>query len=71
MKDQCNQAAICDSNLAVAINAVELCSQVIMDIAGNDIANTIDGKLIQPAYLQEAVAARIQAHITPTTSGER
>lgn len=71
MNDQRTEAAITDSNLAVCINAVELVSGVVLNIAGNDIANTIDGKLVTPAYLSEAVAARINARLTPTTGGAR
>ena len=70
MKDQRTEAAIRDSNLAVVTNAVELTSQVISKIAGNDIANTIDGKLVTSAILQESVAAGNKANITPTT-GDR
>jgi hypothetical protein len=70
MKDQRTEAAIRDSNLAVVTNAVELASQVVQKIAGNDIANTINGKLVNSAFLQESVAAGIQANLTPTT-GDR
>lgn len=67
MKDKKTESAVRDSNLAVVANAVELGAQVVMDIAGNDIANTVEGKPVQPAYLQEAIAARLQAALNNRT----
>lgn len=63
MKDQRTEATVRDANLAVAVNAIELVSQVVLNVAGNDIANTIEGKLITPSALGEAVAARLQANL--------
>lgn len=63
-------AAARDANLAVLTNAVELGSQVIMGVAGNAIANTVDSEPVTPAFLQEAIAARLQAAFTPST-GDR
>ncbi len=65
-----NQNALRDSNLAVLANVVELASQIVMNVAGNDIANTLGGQPVTPAYLHEAVAARVQANLTPFT-GDR
>lgn len=70
MKDQRTEAAIRDSNLAVTTNAIEMTVEVVKLIAGNDIANTINGQLVTSAFLQETVAAGIQANLTPTT-GDR
>lgn len=70
MKDQQTEAALRDSNLAVLANAVQLCADVVLDIAGNDIANTIDGKLVTSDFLQEACATNINSAITPST-GDR
>lgn len=70
MNDQRTEAAVCDTNLAVLVNAVELGSQVVEAVAGNAIANTIGGQRLSSAYLKEAVAARIQSALTPST-GDR
>lgn len=47
-------------NAVVLANAVELTSQVIMRIAGNDIANTVRGERVTPLTLRSAVAAKLQ-----------
>lgn len=67
MKDKKTESAIRDSNLAVLANAAELGAQVVMQIAGNDIANTVNGQTVQPAYLQGAIAARLQAALNNRT----
>lgn len=64
MATENTQVAIRDSNLAVLTNLLELGGQVIAGIAGNDIANSIQGTPITSAYLHEAMAARVQANVT-------
>lgn len=54
-----------DANLAVSTNAVELAAQVVLNIAGNDIANTINGELVGTTFLKEAVAAKMNASLAP------
>lgn len=44
-------------------NAVELSTQVIMKVAGHEVANTVNGELLTPRSLNEAVAARINARL--------
>ena len=51
-------------NLLVLSNAVELGSAVVMQIAGNDIANTVNGKLITPDDLRDALASKIQGRLS-------
>ena len=48
-------------NLTVLANAIELGAAVVMQIAGNDIANTIEGKLVTPDELRDALAAKIRS----------
>lgn len=67
MNNQKTEAAVRDSNLAVLSNALDLGACVVMSIAGNDIANTVDGKPVQPQYLQQAIAARMQAALSTKT----
>lgn len=70
MKNQSTEAAATDHNVAVLANALELGSQAVMNVAGNAIANTIEGKPVTSTFLQEAIAARIQS-ITATSTGAR
>lgn len=64
MATENTQVAVRDSNHAVLTNLLELAGQVITGIAGNDIANSIQGTPITSAYLHEAMAARVQANVT-------
>lgn len=70
MKNQTTEAAATDQNLAVLANAVELGAQAVLNVAGNAIANTVDGKPVSASYLQEAIAARMQAALAPSTGGQ-
>lgn len=64
MNSVSTQEAARNGNLAVLANALTMGSEAIMDIAGNDIANTVDGTTITTAYVQEALAARIGAALS-------
>lgn len=50
-----------DDNLIVLANAVELASKVIQNVAGEAVATTIDGKIVSPAELKNAIAAKMQS----------
>lgn len=65
MNNEAQTTAARDTNLSVLTNATELVTQVILSVAGNDIANTIGGEPASPAYLQQAVNARMQSSIAP------
>lgn len=67
MSTENTQVAMRDSNHAVLANLLEIGGQIISSIAGNDIANSIQGKPITSAYLHEAMAARVQANVTANT----
>ncbi len=49
-----------EQNTLVLANAIELGAAVVMSIAGNDIANTIEGKLVTPDELRDALTAKIR-----------
>ena len=67
MSQENSKVAMRDTNLAVLSNLLELGGQIVIGIAGNDIANCIQGKPITSAYLHEAMAARVQANLAATT----
>lgn len=69
MKDKRSESAICDSNVAVLSNTVEVGAQIVMEIAGNEIANTIDDQVVTPAYLKEAMTARLQSILSTNIGG--
>lgn len=58
-----------NENLAVLSNAVELGSRVILEIAGNEVSNSIDGEEITLSQLNNAMAARLKAALAPATGG--
>lgn len=56
---------VINDNQAVLTNAVEFAAEIITSIAGNDIANTVNGKPLSDAALKTAVASRMHAKLTP------
>lgn len=52
-----------NQNIAVLANANDLVTNVILNIAGNEISNKLNGKVIRRGDLQETVAARMQANL--------
>ncbi len=45
---------------AVIANAIEIATDVIMQVAGNTIGNMIDGEVITPSLLRPTVGAKVQ-----------
>jgi len=56
-----------NENLAALSCAVELGSQVLLNIAGNEISNHLDGQEITLPFVQSALLARLKAALTPQT----
>lgn len=54
-----------DANLVVTSNAIAIVANTILAIAGNEISNSIDGKTVNSATLENAVAAKIFSKLTP------
>lgn len=53
-----------DTNLETLSHATELASKVITNVAGEAVANTVDGQLMSPTDIKHAVAAKMQASLT-------
>ena len=53
-----------ERNATVLANCVELGAEIIMAVAGEDVANTIDGKAVPTAALKASLAASIQNTLT-------
>jgi hypothetical protein len=51
-------------NILVTANAVEIAAGVIEKIAGNEISNHLNGELVRPSDLADAVTARLQTHFS-------
>lgn len=69
MDNQSNEEILTNTNLVVLANAIEIVSDTIMSIAGNEIANTIDSKLVTLPLLQSVVGAKIYSKLTPIVRG--
>ena len=54
-----------EQNTLVLANAIELGASIVMSIAGNDIANTIEGKLVTPDELRDALSAKLRSRFIP------
>ncbi len=61
------QKALQRSNVPLLANALELGAQGILQVAGNAITNTVDGKPLTPAFLHSALAGRVQSLINNNT----
>lgn len=57
-------------NAVVLSNAVELASQIVMRVAGQDISNTFGGETVTPAALRGALTARIQFYLSKKGVGQ-
>lgn len=64
MSNEVVQQTLLRSNVPLLANAVELGSRAIINVAGNAITNTVDGKPLTPAFLHASLAARVQSLIT-------
>jgi hypothetical protein len=62
---QMTRSEVASDNLAVLTNAAELSAEIIKRIAGNAIANTVDGKPISDVYLKDAIASRMHSKVVP------
>lgn len=67
MQNQKTEARLLETNVPVLTNAVEMASQIVNRVAGNEISNTIGGEAVTPSYLNAAVAARMQSLLAPST----
>jgi hypothetical protein len=60
-----NEYEVTQANATVLANAVELGAAVIASLAGNAIANSIDGQPADDLYLKTAIAAKINSTLIP------
>lgn len=57
------------TNLQTLTNATELASKVVEKIAGEEIANTVDGKVMVSYDIKTAVAAKLQGCLMTNKGG--
>ena len=50
-------------NLAVLANAVQIGTDALTKIMGNEIANSVDGQQLSRSEIQRTLAAKIQSYI--------
>lgn len=60
-----------NTNLSTLANATELASKVIHNIAGEAVANTVDGVILTNNDVRHAVAAKLQANLTTNKGGNQ
>lgn len=58
-----------DQNVAVLANLTDLVAGVVSTVAGNDIANTIEGEFVGAQALREMIAANAGLKITQMGGG--
>lgn len=54
-------------NLITLSNATELATTVVMKVAGDAVANTVNGVRLPPAELKNAIVAKMQAELSKKT----
>lgn len=57
-------------NLATLANAVQLATNVVRKVAGNEIADGFDGERIDAVELNETVAAKINGYLMNPAGGK-
>lgn len=55
------------ANLTALAHATELATNVILKVAGDSVANTVNGVAMPTSDLKSAVVAQIQITLTQTT----
>lgn len=58
-----------ESNLSALANINELAALVVTKVAGNTVANTLNGKPVAPPELRTAIAARMRTALLPYLKG--
>lgn len=58
---------VVNTNLTVLSNLVALGAGAVLEIAGNDVSNQINGQDITLPVIELAVAARLRAALAPQT----
>lgn len=56
-------------NLETLSNATELASRVIHSISGEEISNTLEGRVLELTDIKEAVVAKIQGSLVTRQGG--
>lgn len=57
------QDVVVTGNLAVLSNAIELIASVVVETAGNEVSNRLNGEPVALQSLSDAVAAKLQASL--------
>lgn len=69
MKTLATVAEVRDNNLIALSNGIQAAADAVLEVSGNEISNSVGGQPVSIPYLQQAIAARLQAHLVPSTSG--
>lgn len=56
-----------NENLSILANAVEFGSRTILEIAGNEVSNAINGEEISLPQANNVMMARLKANLVPVT----
>lgn len=56
-----------NQNLGPLANLTDLVAGVVIRIAGNEISNSLDGKLVSGAHMRQLVAARVNQAVAQKT----
>lgn len=56
-----------NQNLGPLANLTDLVAGVVISIAGNEISNSLDGKLVTGAHMRQLVAARLNQAVAQKT----
>lgn len=57
-------------NMATLANAVQLATNVVRNVAGNEIADGFDGERIESVELNETMAAKINGYLMNPAGGK-
>lgn len=69
MSQTSNLDNIRNQNLAIVASLTDLSAGILQKVAGNEIANTLEGERIGGNALREMIAAKVGLHLTKQTGG--
>lgn len=69
MKTESTESRQYESSLVLA-NAVQLSSNVIRQVAGNEIADGVGGEAMSASELSETLAAKLNSYLMNPTGGK-
>ncbi len=54
-------------NMVSLSTVVDIATQVVYGVVGEDVSNQIDGKILEPIDISEAIVEKLRGYLAPVT----